>query len=225
MVNSTPVRRTGAIVGAGAQGRITAIVWRRAEPERKLVFLDDNQALWNTQVDGVTVTGSLNSASDSLGDAEALAAIGHNRIRLIVAEKLRAKGARFANVIDPSAVIMPDAMLGVGIFVGPQAVVHIAASIGDHAIINTGVIVEHDCVVATGANLSPGVRMGGRVIIEKNCFIGVGATLAPRVVIGEGAIVGAGAVVTRNVPTGCVAYGSPARAIREAADEDWQRLF
>jgi acetyltransferase EpsM len=152
-------------------------------------------------------------------------AIGDNRIRTQLADALRDGFVRFANVVDPSAIIMPDAVLGVGIFVGPQAVVHSGAKIGDHVVVNTGAIIEHDCIVAAGAAVCPGVRMGGRVIMEKNCFIGTGATLAPRVVIGEKAIVGAGAVVTRNVPGACIAYGCPARAIREATEEDWARLF
>jgi sugar O-acyltransferase (sialic acid O-acetyltransferase NeuD family) len=215
----------GAILGAGAQGRITALVWRRSEPTRELVFLDDDRRLWNTHVHGFPVLGQMNAISTCLGTAEVIIAVGDNRVRTQLGDSLKESDVRFANVIDPSAVIMPDAVLGVGIFVGLQAVVHSGAKIGDHALINSGAIVEHDCIVAPGAAVCSGVRMGGRVIIEKNGFICTGATLAPRVVIGEKAIVGAGAVVINDIPGGCVAYGCPARVIREATEEDWAQLF
>ncbi len=52
------------------------------------------------------------------------------------------------------------------------------------------------------------------VVIEDGCDIGIGAILLPGVRIGEGAIVGAGAVVTRDVHAYCVVAGVPARMIR-----------
>jgi acetyltransferase-like isoleucine patch superfamily enzyme len=48
-------------------------------------------------------------------------------------------------------------------------------------------------------------------------MVGIGAVILPRIKIGEGAIVGAGSVVTRDVPAYAVSYGSPAKVIRERA--------
>ena len=50
--------------------------------------------------------------------------------------------------------------------------------------------------------------------------IGVNAVLLPGVTIGKGAIVGAGAVVTKDVPAGAVVVGNPARKIRDVPDEE-----
>jgi acetyltransferase-like isoleucine patch superfamily enzyme len=55
----------------------------------------------------------------------------------------------------------------------------------------------------------------GAVSIESGCDIGLGAILLPGVRIGEGAIVGAGSVVTGNVDPGTVVAGSPARLLRQ----------
>jgi acetyltransferase-like isoleucine patch superfamily enzyme len=64
--------------------------------------------------------------------------------------------------------------------------------------------------------------------IGKNCFIAVGAIILPGVKIGDEVIVGAGAVVTKDVPSNCVVAGNPAKIIREnikmntfAALENW----
>ena len=54
----------------------------------------------------------------------------------------------------------------------------------------------------------------GRVRIKRNSYIGAGAIILPGVTIGEYAIVGAGAVVTKDVPPRSVAVGVPARVIK-----------
>jgi acetyltransferase-like isoleucine patch superfamily enzyme len=66
------------------------------------------------------------------------------------------------------------------------------------------------------------------VFIGKNCFIAVGATIMPGVKIGNEVIVGAGSVVTKDVPSNSVVAGNPAKIIRTgirmndfAALENW----
>jgi acetyltransferase-like isoleucine patch superfamily enzyme len=50
--------------------------------------------------------------------------------------------------------------------------------------------------------------------IEKNCFIGAGSMILPGITIGEGSIVGAGAIVTKDVPPRSVVAGNPAKVIK-----------
>jgi acetyltransferase-like isoleucine patch superfamily enzyme len=54
----------------------------------------------------------------------------------------------------------------------------------------------------------------GRIVIEQDAWIGVGAIILPNVTVGEGAIVGAGSVVTHDVPPWTVVGGAPARVLR-----------
>jgi acetyltransferase EpsM len=218
-------RPRALLIGAGGHGRVVAAVWRRAQPDWEFAFLDDNARLWGTRIAGFLVQGGIELATQSdCSEARAHIALGDNATRLRLADRLRSE-ITFANVIDPSAVVMPGAELGTGILIGPQAVVHTAAQIGDHVIINTGAIVEHDCILEHGATVAPGVRMAGRVHIERQAFVAAGVTLVGRVRIGAGAIVGAGAVVTTDIPAECLAYGVPARVIRPATARDWARLL
>lgn len=53
-----------------------------------------------------------------------------------------------------------------------------------------------------------------RTIVKKGASIGSGTTILPNVVIGKEAIVGAGSVVTRDVPTNAIVVGNPARVLR-----------
>mgnify|MGYP002520574860 CR=1 FL=1 len=56
---------------------------------------------------------------------------------------------------------------------------------------------------------------GGETIIGKRCFIGSNAIIMCNVKIGDEVIVGAGAVVTKDVPSNCIVAGNPAKIIRQ----------
>lgn len=58
------------------------------------------------------------------------------------------------------------------------------------------------------------------VRIGKNCWLGAGVTVLPGVSIGDGTVVGAGSVVTKDLPAGVVAVGTPCRAVREIGEQD-----
>lgn len=64
-------------------------------------------------------------------------------------------------------------------------------------------------------DLTRGVRLHTR--IGNNCFIGARSIVMPGITIGDGSIVGAGAVVTRDVPANTIVAGNPAKVIRENA--------
>lgn len=61
------------------------------------------------------------------------------------------------------------------------------------------------------------------VTIGNNVWIGGGVSIMPGVTIGEGAVIGGCAVVTRDIPANVVAAGNPARVIREITTEDAKR--
>lgn len=77
-------------------------------------------------------------------------------------------------------------------------------------------------VTASDANFSELMEriapIRGRIVINDDAWIGTGAIILPNVTIGRAAIVGAGAVVTRDVPDGAVVAGVPARLVRRSID-------
>lgn len=77
--------------------------------------------------------------------------------------------------------------------------------IGDDSMITAGVtILTHDHCRGIKAD----------TIIGKDCFIGVRSMILPGVHIGNGVIVGAGSVVTKDVPDNCIVVGNPAKVIK-----------
>lgn len=122
----------------------------------------------------------------------------------------RFAGARFATVVDPSALVSPSARIEHGAYIGAGAIVQARASIGAGAIVNTRAIVEHDCVVREFAHLAPASVLCGSVTIERGAQVGAGAVVIPGRAIGAAAVVGAGAVVVRDIAAGATAVGVPA---------------
>ena len=81
-------------------------------------------------------------------------------------------------------------------------------------------------VLATAAHpVSPGPRSEGiqfnlPVRVERNAWLGAGVIVLPGVTIGENTVIGAGSVVTKDVPANVVAAGVPCRVLRPISDRD-----
>ena len=83
-------------------------------------------------------------------------------------------------------------------------------SIGDHSVVGANArLIAHDSSLKVGLPLA---RIG-RIVIGERCFIGQESIILPGVTIGSNTIVGAGSVVTRDIPAGSVAAGNPARVL------------
>jgi acetyltransferase-like isoleucine patch superfamily enzyme len=92
-------------------------------------------------------------------------------------------------------------------------------------IIGENVSVSAEATLLTSAGMANSKRAGEAkpIVIEDNAWIGVRAIVMPGVTIGRGAVVGAGAVVMRDVPPLATVFGSPARPVgtREAEEADY----
>lgn len=110
---------------------------------------------------------------------------------------------------------------GINIRVGRNVFINACCNMQDQGGIRIGsnVLIGHNVVIATLNHVEdPAQRASMRpapVVIEDNVWIGSGAVLCPGVSIGYGAIIGAGAVVTRDVPAMSVAAGVPAHVLRK----------
>jgi acetyltransferase-like isoleucine patch superfamily enzyme len=126
-------------------------------------------------------------------------------------------------------VIAEDVVVGRGSLVENDTTVGARTKIQADAYVTAYSTIEEDvfiapCVVTTNDNFMGrterrhGLRKGPT--IRRGARVGSGAVLCPGVEIGEEAFVGAGAVVTKDVPARTVVVGSPARALREVDEEE-----
>ena len=91
--------------------------------------------------------------------------------------------------------------------------------IGDHVMVGPCVQIYTAAHPLEAEPRNQGWEVARSVAIEDNVWIGGGAILLPGVTVGQNAVVGAGAVVSRDVPPNTVVVGSPARVVREIEQE------
>ena len=148
-------------------------------------------------------------------------AIGDNRSRQRITEKLTQSGHSVTAAISRSAWLAPSVRLGAGVQMLPGAIVMAATTLGDGVIVNTNASIDHDCTVGDYVHVAPGVAIAGGVTIGRRTLIGIGARVLPGVTIGDDVVVGGGAVVVHDVADGVTVVGNPARPIgqRRVGDE------
>lgn len=118
-----------------------------------------------------------------------------------------------------SSVQMDAIELGDGAILSPFVTLTSNLRIGRHFHANIYSYVAHDCLIGDFVTFAPSVQCNGNIVIEDHVYVGTAAVLkqgqpgAP-LVIGKGAVVGMGAVVTRSVPPGVTVVGNPARLMQ-----------
>ncbi|MCI8550422.1 MAG: acetyltransferase [Lachnospiraceae bacterium] len=139
--------------------------------------------------------------------------LGKGDARKKLYDSLKKIGFLLPPVIDATAVVARDVLIGEGSFVGKNAVINSAAVVGKMAIVNTGAIVEHDCVVGDFSHVAVSAVLCGGVEVGKGCFIGANAVARQGIKTGDFSIVGAGAVVVGDIPANVTVVGIPAAIV------------
>lgn len=192
------------IVGAGGHGKVIADNALKNGYD-SICFLDDNAT---GKVMGLPIVGTSNDI-DRFNDenTDFVIGIGNNSIRKSIAKK---HNVNWVALIHPSAQISFNVRIGKGTVVMANATVNACTSIGEHCIINTSAIVEHDNAIYNYAHISPNAALGGTVRIGEKTQVGIGATVKNNVDICSDCIIGAGAVVVRDINESGIYVGVPA---------------
>jgi sugar O-acyltransferase (sialic acid O-acetyltransferase NeuD family) len=199
-----------AVIGAGGHARVVISTLSAAGFEVAGVF-DDDPVTWGTTVAGIPVRGPVADV-ERRSHRCAVVAIGDNSVRDEITRSL--PSLEWTTVVHPAASVDASARLGPGAVVCAGAIIQPAATIGAHVIINTAASVDHDCTLEEYAHLAPGVRLAGGVRIGRGALLGIGSVVIPNLSIGEWTVVGAGAVVVRDLPPRVTAVGVPARPVQ-----------
>lgn len=207
------------IIGASGFGREVAWLVERinkvSETWNLMGFLDDNQALQGTDVNGYKVLGTTDDAA-GFPDAYFVCAIGSARIREKIINKItkRRPETKFAILIDPSVVKSDLVEIGEGSIICAHTIITVNIKIGRHVIINLDCTVGHDAVLYDFVTLYPSANISGITEIGPCSELGTGMQVIQGKRIGAYTIVGAGAVVVKDIPDASTAVGNPAKPIK-----------
>lgn len=143
--------------------------------------------------------------------------------RLHLLEELVGSVGRDVEVLSPFMVDYgSNVTIGDGTFVNHGAYLMDGApiSIGNHCFIgpNLGAYTAQHPLVAEQRNL--GLERALPIVISDNCWIGGDVSIMPGVTIGEGCVIGAKSLVTKDIPSGYVAMGIPCRPVRPITEAD-----
>ena len=133
--------------------------------------------------------------------------MGKGRQREALYKRLKEIGFCLPIIIDQTAVLAEDVIIGEGSFIGKKSVVNSAAKVGKMCIINTGAVIEHENQIDDFSHISVNSTLCGNVFVGAHCFIGANATILQNLRIGTRSVVGAGSIVLRDVLPDELVYG------------------
>ena len=196
------------IIGAGGHGNVVADNALK-NGYTDISFVDDNVSGESMGFHIIGTCADLMKFND--GNTDFVIGIGNNEVRKNIAEQY---DVNWVTLVHPSAQIAVRTTIGKGTVIMAGAVVNACATVGSHCIVNTCAVVEHDNVLEDYVHISPNVALGGTVHIGESTHIGIGATVSNNINICSHCVVGAGAVVVRDIISCGTYVGVPMRKIK-----------
>ena len=206
------------IKGGGNQAHYTIDIIEK-EGKYTIVGIIDSVHDIGSERFGYKVIGRVSDLPKLIADHDiygGLVSIGDNWSRYQVSQQIliTIPDFTFVNAIHPSVIIGNTTEIGVGIVAMAGCIFNPKAVIGNFTFFATGAQVEHDNIIHEYASISAGSITGGYVTVGRLSAITLGVTVTDRISIGENTVVGAGSLVMKSLPDNVLAYGSPAKVIR-----------
>ena len=207
-----------AIYGASGFGREVAWLVESCQDGRVIAcFIDDDEKKQGIVLNDVPVL-SLVQAAEQHPDAKIVGGIGNPRIRELLMKKAAACGFGFDTLVHPRVEMSKWVEMGIGTVICAGNILTTNIRLGSHVQINLDCTIGHNVELNNYTTLAPGVHISGCVYCGKRVYIGTGAviingTQEDPITIGDDAIIGAGACVTKSIPACQTWVGVPAKQL------------
>ncbi len=205
-----------AIIGAGGLGREIRLMVQHINQFRStwnfIGFFDDG--FDRSDFEKHNILGKTNEISRWQDDLSTVIAIADPHIKNRIGSRMKDLKIKAPRLVHPSAIYEDLDKSGEGLILAANSSLTTNITIGSHVFINLNCTIGHDCIIEDYCSIMPGVNISGNVRIKEKSYLGTGVQVLPGLTIGSNVIVGAGAVVTRDIPSNQVVAGVPARRIK-----------
>lgn len=202
------------LIGSGGHAREIAEIAQHAHQQGLggplLGYLDENPQRHGQEILDLPVLGGLDWLNGRESEVEVLIAIGDSGVRKRLAEQFGTR-VRYATIVSPLAHISQHSEIREGTVVFPAVVVSNLVLVGRHVQLNVACSLSHDAKVGDYCSVYPGARLTGGACLAEGVTLGTNASVIPLRSVGSDTVVGAGACVVSDLPSGVTAVGVPAR--------------
>lgn len=206
------------IIGVGGVGREAALIAEEINEQSQewniLGFVDDNESVQNTYINGYPVLGKSDYLQNYKEEVYVFCGISNYKVKKKIISKLKEnENIKFATLIHPSVKLNKHIKIGEGCIIYQNVIMTVNIEIGDYVIISPKCGIGHDSKVHDYVTLLWNVNVSGNVDIKEGATMGSASTVIQGLTIGEGSFVGAGACVIRDVEDNKTAVGVPTRYV------------
>lgn len=205
------------IIGAGTYGEVYLVYLKEAGVE-VIGFLDDDPKFVGTNVNGVPVLGGINmmeTIKQTHGVEAVYCPLGNNKLRVKFLRMAKEYGLQTPSYIHPSVNISPNVSIGEGVYILLGTSIMPNTVIKNYVMISMNVGLAHHNILEEGVFLSTGCNFGASIHAQRYAYCGIGTTIMTGLhELGEDCLIGAGAVVIRDVEPEAVMAGVPAKVIK-----------
>lgn len=181
-------------------------------------FIDDDPQLQDSIINDIPVI-SFQKAREDYPGILVVPAIGTPTTRQHIVKKSVEAGFQFGVIIHPHVERSKWVSIAEGTIICAGNILTTNIVLGKHVQINLNCTIGHDVILGDYTTLAPGVHVSGWVHMGKRVYVGTGAVILNGtrdnpIIIEDDVVIGAGACVTKPVPTGLTVVGVPAKPLR-----------
>ena len=144
-----------------------------------------------------------------------MVAVSDSQERKKIVEKLPENTSYFTFVHPTTQILSTDVEIGEGSFIGANSIITTNITLGKHTILNRGNQIGHDTIIGDYFSAMPGAIVAGNVRISDNVYMGTNSSIKEKIIVCGNVKIGSNAAVVKNIITGGVYVGVPAKFIKK----------
>ncbi len=212
-----------AVIGAGGFGLEAAMLIEQINLDSlqwdMIGYFDDYKNI-DDYINGYPLIGKIFDINTWEEPLCVVAAIANPELKKQIIQSISNKNISYPKLIHPTVITGNEkyVSIGEGCIICANNIIKTNISIGRHVIIGLGCMIGHESSIGNFSSLMPYCNISGGVVIHECTYWGTGSKIINDKKVGENAIICAGAVVVRDVPSGVTAVGVPAKIIGSPKD-------